>query len=197
MAYSPVEHTDEELMRRAACGDEDAFAVLVRRYESPLYGYLRRMLGNSADAEDAFQETFLRVYQHRSRYRHGAPFRPWLYQIATNLCRDRLRSRRRHPQMSLDAPAGQDADGPAPLDRAADGHADPAQAARRAEATARLERALDELPGKQKAVFLMARYDGMPYDEIARSLQVPVGTVKSRMNKAVHYLMQAVRDIWP
>ena len=115
MAYSPVEHTDEELMRRAAHGDEDAFALLVRRYESPLYGYLRRMLGNGADAEDAFQETFLRVHQHRSRYRQGAPFRPWLYQIATNLCRDRLRSRRRHPQVSLDAPAPVEALGIAAL----------------------------------------------------------------------------------
>ncbi len=184
-------------MRRVARGDGDAFALLLRRYESLLYGYLRRMLGNGADAEDVFQESFLRVYQHRARYRLGAPFRPWLYQIATNLCRDRLRSRRRHPEVSLDAPIGPDADGPAPLDQAADGRADPAQAARRAEATARLQEALNELPDKQKAVFLMARYDNVPYDEIARSLRVPVGTVKSRMNKAVHFLMQAVRDIWP
>jgi RNA polymerase sigma-70 factor, ECF subfamily len=197
VTYSAVEYSDEELMQRAARGEEDAFALLVHRYEKPLYGYARRMLGNSAEAEDVFQETFLRVYQHRNQYRVGAPFRPWLYQIATNLCRDRLRSRRRHPLVSLDAPAVLDADCPAQLDRVTDGHADPAQAARKAEATARLETALSELPGKQKAVFLMARCDNMPYEEIARSLQVPVGTVKSRMNKAVHFLMQAVRDIWP
>jgi len=197
VAYSPVEHSDEELMQRAALGEEDAFASLVRRYESPLYGYLRRMLGNGTDAEDAFQDAFLRVYQHRARYRPGAPFRPWLYQIATNLCRDRLRRRRRHLQVSLDAPAGTDGEGPALLDQAADGRADPAQAARKAEATARLHAALAELPEKQKSVFLMARYENMPYEDIARSLQVPVGTVKSRMNKAVHFLMQAVRDIWP
>ena len=68
---------------------------------------------------------------------------------------------------------------------------------RKAEALVRLQEALGELPEKHRAVFLMARYDEMPYDEIARSLQVPVGTVKSRMNKAVHFLMQAVQDIWP
>ncbi len=183
-------------MTLASRGDADAFAALVRRYEKPLYGYLRRMLGDRADAEDVFQETFLRVHQHAGRYRHGAPFRPWLYKIATNLCRDRLRRRRRHPQVSLDTPAGADADRPL-LDRMEDGHAGPDQTARKAEALVRLQEALGELPEKHRAVFLMARYDEMPYDEIARSLQVPVGTVKSRMNKAVHFLMQAVQDIWP
>lgn len=197
VAYIAVEHSDEELMARASRGDADAFAALVRRYEKPLYGYVRRMLGNGVDAEDVFQDTFLRVHQHAGRYRHGAPFRPWLYKIATNLCRDRLRKRRRHPQVSLDRPAGFDADRPSPLDRVEDGCAGPDQTARKAEATVRLQEALGELPEKQRAVFLMARYDEMSYDEIARSLQVPVGTVKSRMNKAVHFLMQAVQDIWP
>lgn len=184
-------------MTLASRGDADAFAILVRRYEKPLYGYLRRMLGNGADAEDVFQDTFLRVHQHAGRYRRGAPFRPWVYKIATNLCRDRLRKRRRHPQLSLDRPAGSDADRPPPLDRVEDRRSGPEQVARKAEATVRLQEALAELPEKHRAVFLMARYDDMPYDEIARSLQVPVGTVKSRMNKAVHFLMQAVQDIWP
>ena len=197
VAYINVEHSDEKLMAQAADGDADAFAALVRRYEKPLYQYLRRMLGSRTDAEDVFQETFLRVHQHAGRYRRGEPFRPWVYKIATNLCRDRLRKRRRHPQVSLDAPVGADADKPSPLERVTDGHASPDQSARKAEALVRLQEALGELPAKQRAVFLMARYDEMPYDEIAQSLQVPVGTVKSRMNKAVHFLMQAIQDIWP
>ena len=105
--------------------------------------------------------------------------------------------RRRHPQVSLDAPTGADADRPSPLERVTNGHAGPDQAAKKAEALVRLQEALGELPEKHRAVFLMARYNEMPYEEIARSLQVPVGTVKSRMNKAVHFLMQAVQDIWP
>lgn len=184
-------------MAQAAHGDADAFAALVRRYEKPLYQYLRRMLGSRTDAEDVFQETFLRVHQHAGRFRRGEPFRPWVYKIATNLCRDQLRKRRRHPQVSLDAPTGADADGPSPLERVTNGHAGPDQAARKSEALVRLKEVLGELPAKQRAVFLMARYDEMPYEEIARSLQVPVGTVKSRMNKAVHFLMHAIQDIWP
>ena len=102
--YKEEELRDERLAVQARRGDTAAFALLVKRYEQPLFRYLRRMLGNTPDAEDMFQETFLRVHQHLGRYRDNAPFRPWLYRIATNLCRDRLRYRRRHPMLALDAP---------------------------------------------------------------------------------------------
>ncbi len=80
---------DEELMAAVQDGDEHAFTTLVTRYERPLYGYLRRLVRSSTEAEDLFQEAFLRVYAHRRRYKRGHPFRPWLYRIATNLARDR------------------------------------------------------------------------------------------------------------
>lgn len=187
-----TEQRDESLMALWLDGHENAFAVLVRRYEKPLFNFLRRMAGNAGDAEDLFQETFLRVHQHRRRYRAGAPFKPWLYCIAANLCRDRLRYRARRPSVSLDAPIGESGDALGNQFTAPGENAD--GPARRAETQARLERALATLPVKHRTVFLMARYEDMPYEEIANALGIPVGTVKSRMNKAVKCLMKALDD---
>jgi RNA polymerase sigma-70 factor (ECF subfamily) len=185
--------SDEDLMRRAQQEDRAAFTMLMRRYERPLFNYLARMIGARADAEDLVQESFLRVHRHRDRYREGHPFRPWLYRIATNLAKDHLRyhSRRRHA--SLDAPVAGDADRLLG-DALADPGAGPRAIAEAAELQARLEAAVQSLPVKHRTVFLMARYDNMPYDEIARTLRVPVGTVKSRMNKAVNLVLRAVED---
>lgn len=193
-AYSVTEASDERLAVYARRGDAAAFAALVQRYEAPLFRYVRRMLGNAADAEDVFQETFLRVHQHLDRYRADAPFRPWLYSIATNLCRDRLRSRRRHPMVALESPLSGNPDGPRWSERLASGAPSPDSAACADETAERLQAALSKLPVKQRAVFLMARYEGLLYEEIAKSLRIPVGTVKSRMNKAVKFLMTELRD---
>ncbi len=181
---------DEELMAAVQDGDEQAFTALVRRYERPLYGYLRRLVRSNADAEDLFQEAFLRVYAHRRRYKRGRPFRPWLYRIATNLARDGQRYRARHPETPLEAALDNLGHG----DRAAAPGGNPVEHSMAHETEARLEKALNALPLKQRSVFVMARYQGMEYGEIANTLQIPVGTVKSRMNKAVNALLSAIRD---
>lgn len=109
--------TDEALMARAQGGDMSAFTALVRRYETRLFNYIRRMVGNASDGEDLFQETFLRVHKHLHKFRTSALFRPWVYRIATNLCRDHLRYRGRRPTISLVAPSGNDPGGSPALDR--------------------------------------------------------------------------------
>lgn len=175
--------------------DDDAgFERLVRRYEPRLFNYARRILGSAADAEDVFQETFLRVYAHRHRFRAGALFRPWVYRIATNLCRDVLRKRKRRPTISLDSPGAGDSDSRGLGERMASGAPTPAEAAVGSETQARLASAVEALPLKQRTVFVMARYDELPYAEIARTLRIPVGTVKSRMNAAVNKLMDAIDE---
>jgi len=185
--------TDEELMAQACAGDATAFALLVRRHESPLFNYLRRFLQDAADAEDIFQEAFLKVHTHRDRFRHGAPFKPWLYRIATNLAKDRLRYRKRRRMLSIfsahpSTPEVTLADSlPAP------GPGPCAQAAA-SESAERLEAAVAKLPEKQRAVFLMARYEEMPYAAIAEALDIPEGTVKSRMNTAVKTLLEAMKE---
>ncbi|HIJ65166.1 MAG TPA: RNA polymerase sigma factor [Candidatus Hydrogenedentes bacterium] len=196
MKSEPIgaERTDEALMALVQDGYTDAFETLVKRYERPLFNYMRRMLGDAGEAEDLFQEAFLRVYTHRDRFRTTGRFRPWVYKIATNLCRDRLRKRRRRPEVSLDWPLGGEDAAQSLADRIASPEANPSDHAAASETAERLEAALAKLSDKHRAVFLMARYEGMAYDEIARSLHIPVGTVKSRMNKAVGFLMNALRE---
>lgn len=188
-----TEPCDEVLAGRAQQGDTAAFDALVKRYEKRLFNYIRRIVGNAADAEDLFQETFLRVHRHIGRFRTSASFRPWLYRIATNLCRDHLRSSRRRLKISLDAPV-YGANGRCMLDSLEASTPGPREVAGRHELAERLERALGRLSLKHRSVFLMARYEGMPYEEIARALRIPVGTVKSRMNKAVDVLLREVKE---
>lgn len=182
---------DEDLMARVKSGDDGALEQLVRRYEQPLFQYARRMLGNAADAEDVFQEAFLRVFLHRNRFWSGAPFRPWLYRIATNLCRDRLRYRARRREIQPEADDGfLD-----PIARAPAAGIAPDAAAEGEERGRRMREALGALSVKHRAVFLMAHQEGLTYAEIARVLRIPAGTVKSRMNKAVSQLMAALESI--
>jgi RNA polymerase sigma-70 factor (ECF subfamily) len=185
--------SDESLMIQVKAGDQDALAVLVRRYEHPLFNYACKMIGNRADAEDVFQETFLRVHLHANRFWGNAPFRPWLYRIATNLCKDRLRYRKRRPEVPV-ASLRQDESWPDPVAEWASTTTRPDEAAMARERAARMEVALAALSIKHRAVFLMAHQEGLSYAEIARALRIPVGTVKSRMNKAVGQLLAAMEE---
>lgn len=170
---------DTVLMARAGQGDQHALAQLVKRYEKPLYNYILRMSGQHANAEDLFQETWLKVYRFRERYQEGKAFKPWLYQIATNVCRDWGRKRGRAKEVSLETVEGS-------LHIAS--RETPLHQAQQHELAEALHHAIAELPEKQRSVFWMARYDEMTYDEIALTLDIPVGTVKSRINHAVRKL---------
>ncbi len=190
-AAGASEVSDEVLMSRVKVGDNDAFAVLVRRYEQTLFNYACKMLGNRGDAEDVFQETFLRIHLHSNRFRGNAPFRPWLYRIATNLCKDRLRYRKRRPEVPVSS-LRQDDDWPDPVAQWTAKSQRPDEAALARERSVIMERALTDLSVKHRAVFLMAHQEGMSYAEIAKALWIPVGTVKSRMKKAVNQLLAAM-----
>lgn len=185
------EPSDETLLARSRAGDGEGLAMLVRRYERPLFNYLRRVLLNREDAEDVFQETFLRVRMHQDRFRADGRFKPWFFQIATNLARDRLRARKRWRMLPLFA---SDADAlPALADRLVAPGPDPEAAARASEASERLEAALARLPMRHRVVYLMARHEHMAYAEIAEALEIPEGTVKSRMHKAVQSLLSELK----
>ncbi len=184
--------TDEALAERARAGDTRAFEMLVKRYQQPLFNYIRRMIGNASDAEDLFQDTFMKVYSHLERFRPEGSFRGWLYRIATNTCRDALRRRKLRRAFSLDTGLGP-GDAP-PGERYASGAPNPAEKAAEAELAGRLAAAVQSLSIKHRSVFLMARYEGMSYEEISQSLGIPLGTVKSRMNTAVNALMDALEE---
>lgn len=194
---SAKEASDEHLMRLACAGDEAAFAALVRRYERPLFGFAHRMLADTGEAEDVFQETCLRVYRSLDRFRGGSLFRPWVYRIAANLCRDRLRRRALRRVLSLDALWGESGDARPLAETVPSPNPGPAALAAADETAARIEAAIERLSAKHRTVFLMARYQGLSYEEIAAALEIPVGTVKSRMKNAVDQLMREVEGPSP
>lgn len=190
MAHTYSDESDESLVSRAVEGDTLAFTALVNRYELRLFNYIRRIVGNATDAEDLFQDVFVKVHTKLHRFEQGRPFRPWLYRIATNQCRDHLRYRKLRRALSLDF-TGDDG-GVTLADSLAAPNPSPRESAVEQETNARLTAAIAALPLKHRTVFIMARYENLPYDEIARTLEIPVGTVKSRMNKAVSVLMDAL-----
>jgi RNA polymerase sigma-70 factor, ECF subfamily len=180
---------EEALVEAARTGSEEAFVLLARRYEHRLYAFACRMTGNASDAEDIVQETLVRVYRYLDRFKPGAAFKPWVYQITANLCRDRLRRARRLQWVSMAAGSL----GLGSLDetlRSADAPPDRQAAAR--EELALAEQALAALPEKQRMVILMTRYEGMSYEDAAAALGIPVGTVKSRLNAGIARMIKTM-----
>lgn len=170
--------SDEALMALCAAGSERAFALLVERHSPAVFRYFQVACRDRELAHDLVQETFLRVYQHRDRYRPGGAFRNWLFVIAANLARsDRRAKTRRPPPPSLgdrDLPSG------APS---------PEQAALDAERLARTRAALDELPAAQRDALRLRLLEGLGFEEIGRRLGCPTPTARTR----VHYGLKALR----
>jgi RNA polymerase sigma-70 factor (ECF subfamily) len=184
--------TDEELLRRIQRGDDAGFGVLVRRYERELYGYLRRYLGDAHLADDVFQNTFLQVYVKSDQFEDGRPVRPWLYTIATNQAIDAMRKQGRHSTVSLDRQATQTDDGEVrPLAGMLQGSDDgPDLLTEREERRQRLRGCVDRLPDFLRQVVILAYFQALKYREIAEVLDIPVGTVKSRLHTALLKLQE-------
>ena len=185
--------TDEELLLGyRESGDRDLFAELVRRYEGELYSYLRRYLGDAEMAEDAFQAAFLQVHLKCQQFEAGRAVRPWLYTVATNQAIDAQRRSRRHRMVSLDR-AGQ-ADGEDVgklLDLLVSQEVSPTAQMAAEERKEWVGRAVGQLPQPLKDVIHLVYFQNLKYREAAESLNIPVGTVKSRMHAAVAKLNEA------
>lgn len=193
-AATPTEAaTDEELIVRVrSLGDEAAFATLVHRYERELYGYLRRTLGGDAQlAEDVFQATFLRVHQKSCQFADGHRFRPWLYAIATNQAIDARRRNHRHRMVSLDRrPETSPEAGSLGETIVAKGRTS-VELMQDAETTTWVLEAVAALPEPLRSTLDLVYRQGLKQREVASRLGIPVGTVKSRINTALHRLHDA------
>jgi RNA polymerase sigma-70 factor (ECF subfamily) len=192
--------SDEELLlayRDQA--DSDAFPELVHRYERELYSYLRRYLGDAPMAEDAFQATFLQVHLKCDQFEEGRKFRPWLYTIATNQAIDAQRRNKRHKSVSLDRntkPEGSDDVGTL-MDLLTSKEPSPELRIEAAQRRDWVRDAVEDLPdGLREAVHLVY-YQGLKYREAADILDIPVGTVKSRLHSAILKLNEAWLDSHP
>ncbi len=184
---------DCELMARVSGGDTEAFDALVQRHRQRLQSFLYRLCSDTEEAADCAQEALLRLWLKRETYRPEAKFTTYLYTIAHNCFRDRLRRQRVRPQTT---PLEQQV-GPAArtllqrLSRPAD---TPEHALFQRLRMAQVRAAVQQLPENQRIVFVLGHFEELPYEQIGRILDVPVGTVKSRMHYAVARLRETLLD---
>jgi RNA polymerase sigma-70 factor (ECF subfamily) len=182
------ESGDEQLMAAVTAGDQQALAILVTRHHALLLGYLYRLTGgNRPLAEDLVQETFLRLLRQRAHSAEG-PFKPWLYKIATNLARDHFKS----AAVRLNGYTSDAEDTLLDMSDAAPG---PEECALAAERGSEVQAALGQLGEDFRIVLVLRFYQGFSLQEIAETLHIPLGTVKSRLSVGVHRLRAALAPI--
>lgn len=190
MALNPENESswvsDEQLVERYRQGHKSAFRDLVGRYQLELFNFLLRFSGSRAAAEDLFQETFLQVHVWADRFEVDRRFKPWLFTIAANKARDYLRKNKRQSTASLSAPV---ADGRGEnhtyVDLLEAGMPQPSELLEDEETRERVRRIVQAMPDHLREVMLLSYFHQFAYREIAEMLNVPLGTVKSRLHSAV------------
>jgi RNA polymerase sigma-70 factor (ECF subfamily) len=191
VGWSEVGGREAVLVQRCAAGDDDAYAELVAEHQRMVVQLAMNLLGDRDEALDLSQDVFLRVFRTIHRFRGHSTLRTWIYRIAVNQARNRHRFwRRRHraDQVSLDAHVA------AHGDFLSGSEAGPDRMLAQKELASRLQQALDRLPFDQRTAIVLREVDGLSYDEIAYSLGVAVGTVKSRLTRARRSLRLALRE---
>ncbi len=171
MSKETEKDIDFELMRGIQNGDMVAFNTLVGRYKDRLMNVIGRMLSSTEEAEDIVQETFVRVYQHRQSFNFQHCFSTWIYTICLNLARNELRKRKKFKFYDISEMQGNEAEFAV----------EPKVPTRLPEA---INAAIKDLPEKYRVAFILRDVQEMPYEEVAQVLGVPLGTVKSRVNRA-------------
>ncbi len=177
--------SDEELVDACLAGDGAAFDILVGRWERKIHGAIYRILGSEEEARDLAQEAFLKAYRGLRCFKREARFSSWLYQIALNLCRDRMRRRKGRMLVSLDE-----------LDEATTGAlAAPPSALELVEAQdvcRAVAAAIADLPREQREVIVLKEYQELTFVEIAELLDVPISTIKTRLYRGLGQLRQSL-----
>lgn len=167
------------LLRASLDGEVGAWGEIITRYKEAVFGLCLGFLRNRSDAEDITHDTFIRAYENLRRYHLEKRFSTWLFTIASNLCRNRLRHRRYHPVIS-------------PPDQIGGGGVDPATEVARENRGACIRKALDLLPPSYRMPMVLRYYNDLSYQEIGVMLSLPEGTVKTRIHRAKALLKQAI-----
>lgn len=177
--------SDEELMLSYRGGDEAAFEMLYRRHEKPLLNFFYRVVMNAVEAENLCQETFFRIVRAKKKYEATAKFKTWLFQIALNLCRDRLRRMKHRSHISLNTQASSQYDGDIELhELISDPSSDLEKHMETEELGALVQGAITSLPEDEHLVVVLKEYQGTKFSEIANIMNCPIGTVKSLNHRA-------------
>lgn len=178
--------TDEALLSAYRKGDNAALETLIRRYHDDLMRFLLRLVGNRAGAEDVFQETFLQIHTSAGTFDTSRRFKPWLFTIAANKGRDHLRRSNRRRALDLSASVGgRGEDGATFVDLLEIDVPQPSQGADDSERDRHVQEAIDGMPDILREVLLLAYFQRLSYSQVAEALEIPLGTVKSRLHAAV------------
>ena len=185
---------DASLARAASRGDREAFTRLVEAHKRSVYGLAVRLLRDPEDARDAAQEAFVRAFQAIGTFDAAQPFAPWILRIARNHCLDVLRRRPAVRPVSLEAPVGDDED--APVRDVADENAERGDdRLERAETASALRRAVGALPDNYREVIVLYHVEHLAYADIARVLNVPMGTVMTWLHRARARLRESLAGV--
>jgi len=185
-----IEASDEELIARFQQGDNYAFDLLVKRYKDPLLNFIYRFIGEKNEAEDIVQETFLRLFKNKHYYKEIAKFSTWIYTIAGNLAKTELRKRKRRKLFSISHYLSTEKDYDIP-----DQTTSPESDTNTLITDKIIQKAIDKLSPKFKQVIILRDIQGFSYEEIAEIVGIPLGTVKSRVNRARLKLQEDLQDI--
>ncbi len=185
-----VEPSDEELIERFQKGDREAFEQIVERYKDQLLNFAYRFLGSRQEAEDVVQDTFLRVYRNRKAYRRVARFSTWIYTIAGNLAKTELRKRKRRKLFSISDLGFEEKD--YEISDLTYNPEDDVEGTLKEEI---IQKEIQRLPPKFREVIILRDVQGLSYEEIALILKIPIGTVKSRVNRARLRLQKRLKEI--
>lgn len=182
--------TDEELIERFQKGETSAFNELVARYKDPLFNYVSRMLKDQVFAEDIVQETFVRVYRNRDRYQKIAKFSTWIYTIAINLTKTEIRRQnlRRFYSISQSSDDGKTFELPDTKINIEKGTEDTIIGEH-------IREAIQELPKTFREVIILRDIQELSYEEISKIVGVPLGTIKSRVNRGRNRLQKLLKDV--
>ena len=187
---------ERSLVRRCLAGEENSFADLVGRFQNMVFNLSYRFMGNPQEAEDLAQEVFLKVFRSLDTFRRQSTLKTWIYRITTNMALNRikwLRRRGRHRQVSIDVSASEEM--PPMSDSLPDSTPGPDKTVEGFQIGERLQEALDQLSDDQKAVVILRDVEGLSYEEIAETLGVNIGTVKSRLARGRGNMQQMLKDL--
>lgn len=190
---------DAELVRRFNSGDDTAFLTIMKRYQAKIFATVVNLLHNHADTEEIVQDTFLRAHRGLAKFRGDSSLATWLYRIAVNLARNRywyFFRRRRQDSLSLDHALGED-NNASFADLVASTAQDPAQEAAHREFSQLVATCMEQLDRGHREILTMRNARNLSYDEIARTLGINVGTVKSRIARARENLRELLADACP
>jgi len=189
----PLARTDEELVEDYLAGDVGAFRAIIDRFHDPLFRFLFRLMGNRQSAEDVFQDTFLQIHQSLDTFDSSRRFKPWLFTIAANKGRDSLRKQNRRAAVSLTSRAG-DGMGGALVDLLAIDIPNTDSQLEAQEQSRMVQAAIDTLSPRLREALLLAYFQKFTYQQLAESLGIPLGTVKSRLHAAVAAFAKAWQE---